>query len=154
METEVAHEPLDRAARDVPAPEAVFLAVEHDVHLPGTEHSEVGAVDLRDLFFEDLVPDCPRGANQKVGWEQGLSEKESWEAGRGVWRLDAARALDQGEVQIINSDGTIVAVAEITGIIKHGDRREVQGRLLDGDPRVGTQTAIPYPSRNPISYDD
>lgn len=91
---------------------------------------------------------------QKVGWEHGLSEKESWEAGRGVWRLDATRALDQDEVQIINSEGTILAVAMITGIVKHGERREVQGRLLEGDSRVGTQTTIPYPSRNPISYDD
>lgn len=90
---------------------------------------------------------------KKIGWEAGLSEKESWEAGRGVWRLDATRALDQDEVQIINSEGTILAVAEITGIIKHGDRREVQGRLIESDPRVGAATAIPYPSRNPISYD-
>ena len=61
METEVAHEPLDRAARDVPAPEAVFLAVEHDVHLPSAEHAEVVVVDLRDLLSEDLVPACPGG---------------------------------------------------------------------------------------------
>lgn len=88
-----------------------------------------------------------------IGWVEGMSERESWEAGRGVWRIDATRALDQDEVQIINQAGVIVAIGTITAIVKHGERREVRGDLLEGDPRVGTQTTIVFPSRNPISYD-
>ena len=87
-----------------------------------------------------------------IGWAEGMNEQECWEAGRGVWRLDATRALEQDEVQIINQSGIIVAVGSINAVVKHGERREVQGRLKPGDPRVGTSTTIRFGTHNPISY--
>ncbi|WP_424892214.1 hypothetical protein [Streptomyces sp. XH2] len=87
-----------------------------------------------------------------IGWHPGMTETEAWEAGRGIWRLNAARALARDEVQIIAPDQTVLAVARITGITRHGDRHALQGRLLSGDARVSKPTPTPHPSRNPIAY--
>ncbi|MEU4820231.1 hypothetical protein AB0G03_31800 [Micromonospora aurantiaca] len=87
-----------------------------------------------------------------VGWRPGMSEDEAWEAGRGIWKFKADRALSQDEAQIINTEGTVIAVARITGISKHGDRYALEGTLLRGDPRVGRPTPSPHLSRNPVTY--
>ncbi|MGW8328541.1 hypothetical protein ACWGLE_11630 [Streptomyces sp. NPDC055897] len=87
-----------------------------------------------------------------IGWRPGMSEDEAWEAGRGIWKLNADRALSQDEVQIINTSGTVLAVATITGISKHGDRYALQGDLRRDDPRVGRPTPSPHLSRNPVTY--
>ncbi|MYV96481.1 hypothetical protein [Streptomyces sp. SID1034] len=87
-----------------------------------------------------------------IGWRPGMSEDEAWEAGRGIWKFNADRALSQDEVQIINTSGTVLAVAMITGISKHGDRYALQGELLRGDDRVGRATKSPHLSRNPVTY--
>jgi hypothetical protein len=84
----------------------------------------------------------------------GMTEAEAWTAGRGVWKLRLDRALAQDEVQIVNTDGTVLAVARITGVTKHGDRFALEGELLAGDPRVGQPTATPHPSRNSTAYFD
>ncbi|MFI9625993.1 hypothetical protein [Streptomyces sp. NPDC052042] len=91
-------------------------------------------------------------ARTLLGWRPGMSEDEAWEAGRGVWKFNADRALSQSEAQIINAAGTVLAVARITGISKHGDRFALQGELLRGDPRVGRPTPSPHLSRNPVTY--
>lgn len=64
----------------------------------------------------------------------------------------AGRPVAWEEIQIINLDGIVMAVAEITGISKHEDRQAIQGRLLRGDPRVGQPTTTPHPSRNSVHY--
>ncbi|MFE2377264.1 hypothetical protein [Streptomyces sp. NPDC059398] len=87
-----------------------------------------------------------------IGWRPGMSEDEAWETGRGIWKFNADRALSQDEVQIINTSGTVLAVATITGISKHGDRYALQGELLRGDDRVGRPTKSPHLSRNPVTY--
>jgi hypothetical protein len=87
-----------------------------------------------------------------LGWRPGMSEEEAWHAGRGVWKMNADRALAQDEVQIINTHGTVLAVARITGISKHHDRYALEGELLHGDPRVGQPTATPHRSRNSVAY--
>lgn len=72
-----------------------------------------------------------------------------------MWVLKLDRALAQDEVQIISpaEDGEIVlAVAEIKGVTKHGDRFALESRLLAGDPRVGQPTTTLHPSRNSIAY--
>ncbi|MFC5212090.1 hypothetical protein ACFPM0_36875 [Pseudonocardia sulfidoxydans] len=87
-----------------------------------------------------------------------MTEHEAWDAGRGVWKLNADRALQQDEVQIVDLAGTVLAVAEITGLAKvtglanSRDRYELQGRLLLGDERVGKPTSTPHPSRNSVAY--
>ncbi|MFC8131345.1 hypothetical protein [Streptomyces sp. NPDC057302] len=87
-----------------------------------------------------------------IGWRSGMSEDEAWQAGRGIWKFNADRALSQDEVQIINAEGTVLAVATITGISKHGNRYALQGELLRGDDRVGRATKSPHLSRNPVTY--
>lgn len=87
-----------------------------------------------------------------IGSYPGISEREAWIAGRGVWKLRVARALAEDEVQIIDADGVVLAVAEITGLKKCGSRQAVDGQLLEGDPRVGRPTPFPAASRNPVSY--
>ncbi|WP_235487318.1 hypothetical protein [Streptomyces roseoverticillatus] len=87
-----------------------------------------------------------------LGWRPGMSEDEAWAAGRGIWKFNADRALSQDEAQIINTEGTVLAVATITGISKHGDRYALEGTILRGDPRVGRPTSSPHLSRNPVTY--
>ena len=48
--------------------------------------------------------------------------------------MKASRAIDEDEARIVNPAGTILAVAKIRGLIKHGNRLEVVGDLLEGDP--------------------
>ncbi|WP_084654690.1 hypothetical protein [Nocardia altamirensis] len=87
-----------------------------------------------------------------IGYQQGMSEQQAWDAGRGVWKMNADRVLEHEEAQIIDPGGVVRAVARITGISKHGDRRAIEGQLLSGDGRVGRQTTTPHPSRNPVHY--
>ena len=88
----------------------------------------------------------------RIGSYPGISERDAWAAGRGVWKLKVARAIAEDEVQIIDLDGKILAVAEITGLKKCGDRQAIEGTLLLGDVRVGTPTPYSTDSRNPVSY--
>ncbi|MFE3073298.1 hypothetical protein [Streptomyces sp. NPDC059247] len=81
-----------------------------------------------------------------------MSEGEAWEAGRGVWKFNADRVLSQDEVQIINTEGIVLAVARITGISKCGSRYALLGEVLWGDGRVGHVTGSPHLSRNPVTY--
>lgn len=86
-----------------------------------------------------------------VGAEPKMSERMAWEAGRGCWVMKASRAIDENEVRIVGPDGTILAIATMRGLIKHGNRLEIVGDLLEGDIRVGQQVELSK-SQNPISY--
>ncbi|MFI6030812.1 hypothetical protein [Amycolatopsis magusensis] len=90
----------------------------------------------------------------RIGSWPGMTEQDAWEAGRGVWVFNTDRALKQDEVQIVDLNGTVLAVARITGITKCGDRYALEGELLLGDARVGQPTATPHPSRNSVAYFD
>lgn len=95
----------------------------------------------------------PLGRSTVGSWP-GMTEQEAWEAGRGVWKFNADRALQQDEVQIIDLGGTVLAVAEVTGIttFKDTDRYAMTGNLRIGDPRVGKLTEHPHRSRNSVAY--
>ncbi|MEV7663541.1 hypothetical protein [Paenarthrobacter sp. NPDC089316] len=54
-------------------------------------------------------------------------------------------------MRIVDPSGTILALATMRGLIKHGNRLEVVGDLLEGDPRVGGKVELGK-SQNPISY--
>lgn len=97
--------------------------------------------------------DDPMGRSMVGSWP-GMTEQEAWEAGRGIWKFNADRALQEDEVQIINLDGIVLAVAEITGIttFKDTDRYALAGHLLVGEQRVGQPTVHPHPSRNSLAY--
>jgi hypothetical protein len=87
-----------------------------------------------------------------VGYTPGMSEEDAWEAGRGCWVMKASRAIDEDEVQIVSGEGTILAVATMRGLIKHGNRLEIIGDLQKGHERVGTVAGHVSKSQNPISY--
>lgn len=54
-------------------------------------------------------------------------------------------------MRIVDPAGTILAVATMRDLIKDGNRLEVVGDLLEGDPRVGGRLELSK-SQNPISY--
>lgn len=87
-----------------------------------------------------------------VGFFPGMSAEEAWESGRGVWKLAADRVLQQDEVEIIDENEIVLAVASILGVMKAGDRQMIEGNLLPADPRIGRRTLSPHPSRNAITY--
>jgi hypothetical protein len=87
-----------------------------------------------------------------VGARPGMTEAEAWQAGRGVWKFNADRALAQDEAQIVDTDGMVLAVATITGVTKCGDRYALEGSLLASDARVGKPTTTPHRSRNSVGY--
>jgi hypothetical protein len=90
----------------------------------------------------------------RIGYHVGMSEQEAWAAGRGTWRLNVDRALEEDEAQIVNLDGVVVAVAKILGISKTRapGRYAIDGELILGDPRVGKPTTTPHRSRNSVAY--
>jgi hypothetical protein len=95
-----------------------------------------------------------------VGSRPGMSEQEAWASGRGLYKLDPVRAGAQNEVQIIDHEGIVLAVAKITGISKHRvryferhrARYAIEGELLLGDPRVGQPTIMPHRIGSPVRY--
>jgi hypothetical protein len=88
----------------------------------------------------------------RVGSHPGMTPKEAWEAGRGAWVFKADRVLEQDEVQIVDLEGTVLAVARIKGVVKAGDRYAIEGDLLPHDPRIGKPTTTPHRSRNSVGY--
>lgn len=50
-----------------------------------------------------------------------MTEAEAWEAGRGVWKMNRARAAAERFALIVGV-GKVLAVAEIDGVTQHGDR--------------------------------
>lgn len=88
----------------------------------------------------------------RVGAYPGISEEDAWEAGRGTWKFNPDRALEQDEAKIVDVHGTVLAIGRITGVEKHGDRYALTANLLRGDPRVGQPTSTPHRSRNSVGY--
>jgi hypothetical protein len=100
---------------------------------------------------EQPVGEDPMGRSH-VGYRPGLTQTEIWKRGRGTWKLKCDRVLEQDEAEVIDPDETVVAIAKITGVSKYGDRLAVDGELLVNDPRVGSKTKHPHPSRNPVAF--
>ena len=109
-------------------------------------------LQIKIAAHQSVDPEQDQMGRTWVGYTPGMSEEDAWEAGRGCWVMKASRAIDEDEVQIVNSKGTILAVATMRGLIKHGNRLEIMGDLLKGDPRVGTVASHVSKSQNPISY--
>jgi hypothetical protein len=95
-----------------------------------------------------------------IGSRPGMSEQEAWEAGRGLWKLDPVRARAENEVQIVDQEGIVLAVARIKGVTKHRERYyerhrarfAIEGELLLGDSRVGKPTPTPHRIGGPVRY--
>ncbi|MFC9556007.1 hypothetical protein ACFTWF_34885 [Rhodococcus sp. NPDC056960] len=100
---------------------------------------------------EPLGPGDPLGRTQ-VGYRPGLGEAECWNRSRGVWKLKEGRALEQDLAVVVDPDWIVRAVARVTAVSKHGDRRAVEGEVIEGHPMVGQPFPTPNTSRNSISY--
>ncbi|MFK0074607.1 hypothetical protein [Arthrobacter woluwensis] len=94
--------------------------------------------------------DDPLGRSH-IGWVEGLTQQECWERSRGVWILNETRVLEQDLCVIVDPDWTVRAVARITGVSKAGEKRAVEGTLLQDHELVGTDVEA-NTSRNSISY--
>ena len=72
--------------------------------------------------YEPVDPATDPLGREHIGFCADMTEEHAWQVGRGVWKLAARRVLGEDEVQIVNLEGTVLAVATITGISKYGDR--------------------------------
>jgi hypothetical protein len=91
-----------------------------------------------------------------IGYFPRMTESEAWDAGRGVWRMSAARAARE-KFALIVGEGVVRAAAQITGFAVHGDRIELQGHVLpEGHPVRDAYLGQPDPvqtgSQNPVGY--
>lgn len=89
-----------------------------------------------------------------IGWQPGMSAGQCWLAGRAFWKFKADRAFSEREVRIVNSDGEVLVVGTIDGLLRHGDRFEIVGTPIEGHPLTGTvlPEADRSRSQNPIRY--
>lgn len=88
------------------------------------------------------------------GYRPGDNPETVWAINRGVWRLDAQRALAEDEVVFTSPGGLVVCVATVEGLNKHGDRLALIGKPRPHDPRIGKTNPYQSASRNPVSYRD
>ena len=90
------------------------------------------------------------------GWRPGMSEQESWLSAQGWWHFSPTRALGTQLAIAVNNEGTVVAVAQVEGVVKGEDRHWILGRLEPTGkyrPWVGRKMHT-NDSRNPIAYSD
>jgi hypothetical protein len=93
-----------------------------------------------------------------IGYFPRMTEAEAWEAGRGVWRMSAAKA-SRNKFALIVGEGIVRAVGQVIGISVHGDRIALEGELLgEGHPVRDAYLGRPDPvetgSQNPVGYRD
>jgi hypothetical protein len=89
-----------------------------------------------------------------IGWQEGMTPQQAWESARGVWKLRPDRAINEQEVRVVNRHGEIVAVANLRGLIRHDDRFELVGDLVEDDATIGSvlDEAERSRSQNPVRY--
>ena len=110
---------------------------------------KLGAYELREN---------DRLGRSAIGYFPRMTEDEAWQAGRGVWKMNAARAARQ-KFAVVVGEGRIRVVAEITGVTVLGDRVALEGHVLPaGHPLRERYLDTPDPvvngSQNPVGYCD
>lgn len=93
-----------------------------------------------------------------IGCFPRMTEAEAWEAGRGVWKMNRARAAAERFALIVGV-GKVLAVAEIDGVTECGDRVALEGRPLSAgypvyDAYIGRPGPLANQSQNSITYGD
>ncbi|MBB5158196.1 hypothetical protein [Saccharopolyspora phatthalungensis] len=91
-----------------------------------------------------------------IGYFPRMTETEAWEAGRGVWRMNAEKASRQ-RFAVIVGEGHIRAVGEVTGVTAQGDRIALEGTALPSghpvrDAWLGKPDPVVNGSQNPVGY--
>jgi hypothetical protein len=109
----------------------------------------------------EAVHDDPLGRTF-IGYFPRITEDEAWEAGRGVWKMNREKAGRQ-RFALIVGEGTVRAVAEITGYTEHttatGTRGALEGTPLSAghpvrDAYLGQPDPVANGSQNPVGYCD
>lgn len=91
-----------------------------------------------------------------IGYFPRMTEQEAWDAGRGVWKLNAEKATRQ-RFALIVGEGLVRAVGEISGITAYGDRVALDGASLPSghpirDRYLDTPDPVVNGSQNPVGY--
>lgn len=87
----------------------------------------------------------------EIGYRPGLSPQETWDRGRGLWKLNADKAM-QSDILLIAHEGVTVMVGAITGLQRVGNRLAVTGYPLPHHPLVNRPDPLHNTSRNPVTY--
>ncbi len=101
--------------------------------------------------------DDPLGRGH-IGWEPGMTDQQTYEAGRGAWVLGAK--ADRERYMLITADGVVRQAIEIHRLVQvTGSRRAVEGAVLPAghpvhDTYVGKPSPVPASVRNPVTYID
>lgn len=93
-----------------------------------------------------------------IGCFPRMTEAEAWQAGRGVWKMNRARAAAERFALIVGR-GKVLAVAEIGGVTQHSDRIALEGQPLAAghpvyDAYIGRPDPLANQSQNSITYGD
>lgn len=89
----------------------------------------------------------------ECGYYKDISQAEAWLRARAEWPLIPEKVMEQGEALVIGPDGTVLAVATITGTRSHGPRKiEIYGDVLVNDARVGEPSPYPHDFRQRCHY--
>jgi hypothetical protein len=87
-----------------------------------------------------------------------MTEAEAWEAGRGVWKMNRARATAE-RFAFVTGMGKVLAVAGIDGVTQYGDRFALEGQPLSAghpvyDAYIGRPDPLANQSQNSLTYGD
>ncbi|MCO6557923.1 MAG: protein-(glutamine-N5) methyltransferase [Bifidobacterium sp.] len=96
------------------------------------------------------------GYREFIGWQEGMSPEEVWQAGNSWWKLEPGRAVRCDLAVILNPENVVVCVAKIRGLIKRDDMRMgFIGEPVERkyDVWLG-KTLKRNDSKNPIAYLD
>src|SRR5260370_39290963 len=93
-----------------------------------------------------------------VGCFPRMTEAEAWEAGRGVWKMNRARAISERFVLIVGQD-KVIAAAQVKGVNQYEDRIALEGDLLQHGPpvydaNIGRPDPLQNQARNSVTYGD
>ncbi|MFD9813432.1 hypothetical protein [Streptomyces sp. NPDC059080] len=118
------------------------------------------AIRIRIGDYERVTDDAL--GRHAVGYFPRMTEREAWEAGRGVWRLDL-RMVRRERYALIVGEGRVRAIAEITDVTVHGTdrgrKKALWGTLLTAghpiyDHYVHQIDPLRNDSRNSVAYGD
>lgn len=90
-------------------------------------------------------------ARLKIGWREGLDQRDLWDRGREAWKLKAEKVL-ACELALIAHAGIIRAVGTVHGVSKVGDRLIIEGAVIEDHPLVGQPDPLHNTSQNPVAY--
>jgi hypothetical protein len=92
-----------------------------------------------------------------VGYDPELSDEDLFDQNRGRWVLGKRAEIEQYAIFSYTGDHTVKFVAEITGFAQSGEKRFIEGHVLEADHPVAQRwvgAEAPDNFRNPTTYID